>query len=387
MCRAKSGKAPARRCPSHANPVSIANRNARRRTKYAERKNSLPVTESVNSTSNNPFPSAVKMMSFADASRLVHAQEYEQYEHNPSVKRLHAEDGSSMLYIPIENMQLAVADAVYDYDLGYRLLDSVGMETIKGFCSPHRLKELNEAIDSGDSSNQSYVVRNILYDKFGNIPDGIVSLMEDNKTAYSMRQRFFNYLDRDEYVIKNDDGTVAGYAFSYRGKKPIELGEMNPSVIADSSDSAAFRDYMWGKNTVEDIFQADSGAYDVQIRDEYLTHVESLVKKHGIPKRGAYRMVFDAGDKVIKIPLNADGLTHNAEEAQHYAGKVNDYHKGVPMASCQLEYNHRGMPYLVMEKVDMVQLHRYDRPKWAESIDNFQFGRSRVTGELVAYDL
>lgn len=387
MCRAKSGKGPARRCPSHANPVSIANRNARRRAKYAERKNSMQDAESTRSIKANAFSSAVKMMSFEDASRLVHAQEYEQYEHNPSVKRLHAEDGSSMLYIPVESMEQAISDAVYDYDLGYRLLDSVDMETIKGFCSPFRLQELNEAVESGDPSSQSYVVRNILYDKFASIPDGVAFLMADNKTAYAMRQRFFNYLDRDEYAIKNDDGTVAGYAFSYRGKKPIELGEMNPSVIADSSDSAGFRDYMWGKNTVEDVFQADSGAYDVHIRDEYLTHVENLVKTHGIPKRGAYRMVFDAGDKVIKIPLNADGLTHNAEEAKHYAGKVNDYHKGVPMASCQLEYNHRGMPYLVMEKVDMVQVHRYDRPEWAKLIDNFQFGRSRITGELVAYDL
>jgi hypothetical protein len=387
MCRAKSGKGQARRCPSHSNPDSIANRNARRRAKYAERNNTGTVAESGKPEMASPFPSAVKLMSFEDASRLVHAKEYEQYEHNPFVQRLYAEDGSSMLYIPVEKLQPAIADAVYDYDLGYRLLDSADMETIKGFCSPFRLRELNEAIESGDPSSQSYVVRNILYDKFGNIPDGIVSLMEDNKTAYLMRQRFFNYLDRDEYVIKNDDGTVAGYAFSYRGKKPIELGEMNPSVIADSSDSASFRDYMWGKNTVEDIFQADTGAYDVQIRDEYLTHVENLVKTHGIPQRGAYRMVFDAGDKVIKIPLNADGLTHNAEEAQHYAGKVNDYHKGVPIAPCQLEYNHRGMPYLVMEKVDMVQVHRYDQPEWAKSIDNFQFGRSRITGELVAYDL
>lgn len=387
MCRAKSGKGPARRCPSHSSPVAIANRNARRRVKYAEQKDSGPVAESGNLVGEAPFVSAVKMMSFEDASRLVHAQEYETYEYNHFVKRLHADDGSSMLYIPIENLQGAIFDAVYDYDLGYRLLDSGNLEKVKGFCSPSRLEELNEAIDSGDPSNQSYVVRNALYDKFGNIPDGIAFLMADNKTAYYMRQRFFNYLGRDEYVIKNDDRTVAGYAFSYRGKKPLTLDEMNPSVIADPSDSAAFRDYMWGKNTVEDVFQSDSGSYDVQIRDEYFTHVEKLVKKHGIPKRGAYRMVFDAGDTVIKIPLNADGLTHNAEEAQHYAGKVNDYHKGVPMASCQLEYTEQGMPYLVMEKVDMVQVHRYDRPEWAKLIDNFQFGRSRATGEFVAYDL
>lgn len=387
MCRAKSGKGPARRCPSHSNPVSIANRNARRRANYAERTNSRAVTESADSTSNSPFLSAVKMMSLEHASRLVQEQKYENFEHNPYVKRLHGDDGSSALYIPADEMWLAVTNDIADYGLGYRLLSDGGVERMRNLCSPRRLKELNDSLEKGDPIDQGYVVKNILYDKFGSVQDAVAFMLSNESNAAIIRRRFFNYLDRPEQEIINPDGSIAGYVFSYRGKKPLTLDEMNPDVIVSDPRSEGFRDYMWGKNTVEDVFQSDIGTYDVQVRDEYFTHVEKLVKTHGIPKRGAYRMVFDAGDKVIKIPLNADGLTHNAEEAQHYAGKVNDYHKGVPMASCQLEYNHRGMPYLVMEKVDMVQLHRYDRPKWAESIDNFQFGRSRITGELVAYDL
>jgi hypothetical protein len=385
MCRSKSGKHPARRCPSHSNRSSIAKRNARRRAQYADRKNASVEAMTPNLPASH-FVSAVKMMSLDEATHLIRAENCEVYEHNPFVKRLYGADGSSMLYVPIDNIPHAISDAVYDRDLGYRLLSGESLEKLKSFCSSSRLKELEEAIESGDPNNQSYVVRNALYDKFGSINAGVDSLLADNKTAYQLRQRFFNYLDRDEYVIRNADNTVAGYAFSYRGKEPVTLDEMNPSLTVDPK-SEGYSDYMWAKNTVEGVFQADSGAYDVQIRDEYFTEVEQLVKKHGAPQRGAYRMVFDAGDTVIKVPLNADGLTHNANEAQHHAGKVDPYHQGVPIASCELEYTERGMPFLVMEKVDMVKVHRYDQPEWAKSIDNFQFGRSRVTGEFVAYDL
>lgn len=386
MCRAKSGKGPARRCPSHSNPVIIANRNTRRRAKYAERKNTGAVTE--NSAGEiTPFISGVKLIPESEVERCVQAGEFEPYEHNSYVKRIFGEDGSSALYIPASDVLWAITNDISDYGLGYRLLAGDGLEKMRRLCSPLRLKELDASIDSGDPMDQGYVVKNILYDKFGSVPEAVAFMLSDDKNAAKIRDRFFNYLDRPEQEIKNSDGSIAGYAFSYRAKNPLTLDEMNPALIVSDHKSDDFRDYMWAKNAVEDVFQSDIGAYDVQVRDEYFTHVERLVKKHGIPQRGAYRLVFDAGDTVIKIPLNADGLKDNAREAQHYAGKVEDYHEGVPMASCQLEYNERGMPYLVMEKVDMVQVHRYDRPAWAKSIDNFQFGRSRITGEFVAYDL
>lgn len=382
MCRSASSKGGKRRCPSHSDQAAIAKRNARRRQRYAERNNSTGVTSPQDNLSISPFASAVKMMSLDTAKILIASGNYEDMPFNAHVKRLYDEDGNCMLYLPAENSVEAVSEEVFDLGMGYRLPYDKVMGEYR--TTPHLRAKLQEAIDNADVMDQSHYIREILFSNYRSVNAGVEHLMSDPETASEVRQRFFNHFGHEEQVIRNDDGSLAGYAYAYRPKTPLGFDQLNPSLVVTEKEEG-FSDYLWSKNIIESYQDEDD--YDALIRDDYFTTMENAVRKHGYVKKGAYRMVFDRGDTVIKIPLNSQGLTDNSREFMHSQGKGEDYHKGVPIASSHMEYTDRGLPYLVMEKVDMVDLEDHEFPAWAKKIDANQLGRSRVTGKLVAYDL
>lgn len=382
MCRSATATREAKRCRSQSDPKAVARRNERRRAGYAAKKTGVSVESMGNTMIESP--SIIKMMSLGEAQRLIHAGEYVNLPHNVYVKRLHAEDGTSMLYVPIENIIPAIANDVSEFDMGYKLpMDKV----IDGYrTTPYLKQRLQDAIDSGDTFNQGSRVKDILYSNHQGIISGLSNILSDPRTEMEVRNRWFNNFGHDEQVIRNGDNTVAGYAYSYRPMTPVSLDELNPDLVREPK-SEGYEDYLRSKNIIESTFQNDSGDMDVPLRDEYFSTMEKMVREHGHPKRGAYRLVFDRGDTVVKLPLNADGISDNSREFLHSQGTEDDIFKGVPLAPCHLEYTERGMPFLVMEKVDMVDIDEDDYPDWAHKIDAFQLGRSRVTGQLVAYDL
>ena len=385
MCRAATSSRAAKRCPVQSNPEARAKSNERRRKAYAKKHSSTDATAvATNETVNSePFRSIIKLMGIEEATRLISAEEYTAVPHNPYVKRLYGEDGSSMLYVPIENVIPAMVNDVADLGLGYKLPQD---KVIDGYrTTPYLKQKLQEDIDSSDVFKQGFTVKDILYRNHSSVTDGVAAILSDPRTEIETRNRWFNHFGHEEQVIRDADNYVMGYAYSYRPKEPVSVAELNPS-LARKPKEEGYEDYLWSQNIIE-TFQGESGDFDVPIRDEYFTTMESMIKEHGHPKRGAYRIVFDRGDTVVKLPLNADGISDNSREFLHSKGQVEEYYEGVPLAPCHLEYTEKGMPFLVMEKVDMVDMDEADYPEWAHKIDAFQLGRSRVTGKLVAYDL
>lgn len=382
MCRSATATRPAKRCRSQSDPNAVARRNERRRAGYAAKKTGVSVESMVNTT--DEVRSAIKQMSLEEAQRLVQAGEYQDIAYNPYVKRLYGEDGTSILYVPAENLIPAIVNDVSDFGMGYRL----PMEKVVGEyrTSAYLKQRLQNTIDSGDKFDQGYTVKDILYSNSRGVEEGVRQILADPETESKVRNRWFNHFGHEEQVIKYEDGTIAGYAYAYRPKEPVTVAELNPDLVR-SNHEEGFSDYMWSKNYIEGSFQDDHGESEASLRDEYFTTMEKMVKEHGHPKRGAYRLVFDRGDTVVKLPLNADGISDNSREFMHSQGKEIDIFKGVPLAPCHLEYTDKGMPFLIMEKVDMVDMDEDDYPDWAHKIDAFQLGRSRVTGQLVAYDL
>lgn len=388
MCRSATSSRGSKRCPSQSDPAVVARRNERRRAKYASQKNNSFINpldntgqEEISSTSEL---TAIKLMSRQEAERLIATGKYSDMPHNSYVKRLYAEDGTSMLYVPIENLAPAIANDISDLGMGYKLPVN---EFLDGYrTTPYLKQRLQDDIASGEKFNQGYTVKDILYSNHRSVLDGVSYILSDPKTEIEVRNRWFNNFGHEEQIIRNEDRSIAGYAYAYRPKEPVAVAELNPGLVREPG-SEGYEDYMWSKNYIEGTFQNESGDMDVPLRDEYFNTMEKMVKEHGHPKRGAYRLVFDRGDTVVKLPLNADGISDNSREFMHSQGKEIDIFTGVPLAPCHLEYTDKGMPFLVMEKVDMVDMNEEDYPEWAHKIDAFQLGRSRVTGQLVAYDL
>lgn len=109
--------------------------------------------------------------------------------------------------------------------------------------------------------------------------------------------------------------------------------------------------------------------------------VTGLALLYGRPKSGCFRIVFDCGDHVIKVPYNADGIACNAREAHWQSEEI-------PLAACELissPVDENFVKLLKMEKV----IDAYDQrglPDWTQSVDCCQVGYN-AAGKLVAYDL
>lgn len=387
MCRSATATRQAKRCRSQSDPKTIAARNERRRATYAAKKpeaqGDSDALSSQELSGKEPL-TAIKLMNIDEAKRLIQAGKYETLAQNPYVNRLYDTEGNSMLYVSSENLISAITNDVSDFGMGYKLpVDKVVGEYTT---SAYLRQRLQDDIASGDRFNQGYTVKDILYSNHRDLESGISKILSDSETEKEVRNRWFNNFGHDEQVLHNPDGTVAGYAYAYRPKKPVSLETLNPDLVRKPQEEG-YEDYLWSKNAIEGTFQNETGDFDVALRDEYFTTMETMVRQHGHPKRGAYRIVFDRGDTVVKLPLNPDGISDNSREFMHSEGKEIDIFKGVPLAPCHLEYTDRGMPFLVMEKVDMVDMDEDDYPDWAHKVDAFQIGRSRVTGQLVAYDL
>lgn len=125
--------------------------------------------------------------------------------------------------------------------------------------------------------------------------------------------------------------------------------------------------------------------------DEYydftLNQIKLYTKKYGKPWVGRTRAVFDRGDGyVIKVPINGEGYFSNSREVNGY--QMEDPY--IPVAECwhQDDYSitPKGVPTLIMEKVEHCKLDYRDMPDWVGSVDCAQVGYNKK-GELVAYDL
>lgn len=125
--------------------------------------------------------------------------------------------------------------------------------------------------------------------------------------------------------------------------------------------------------------------------DEYydftLNQIKLYTKKYGKPWVGRTRAVFDRGDGyVIKVPMNGEGYAANNAEVIN-ASMEDPY---IPVAECwhQEDYSitPKGVPTLIMEKVEHCRADYRNMPDWVMSVDGGQVGYNKK-GELVAYDL
>lgn len=125
--------------------------------------------------------------------------------------------------------------------------------------------------------------------------------------------------------------------------------------------------------------------------DEYYDHtlnqIKLFTKRYGQPMVGRTRAVFDRGDGyVIKVPMNGEGYAANNTEVIH--ASMDD--PWIPVAECWHEEDYsitpKGVPTLVMEKVEHCRLDYKELPDWVMSVDGGQVGYNKK-GELVAYDL
>jgi hypothetical protein len=125
--------------------------------------------------------------------------------------------------------------------------------------------------------------------------------------------------------------------------------------------------------------------------DEYhgytLNQIKLFTKKYGQPWVGRTRAVFDRGDGyVIKVPMNGEGYAANNAEVIN-ANMDDPY---IPVANCWHEEAYditpKGVPTLVMEKVEHCKADYKNMPDWVMSVDGGQVGYDK-NGRLVAYDL
>ncbi len=136
---------------------------------------------------------------------------------------------------------------------------------------------------------------------------------------------------------------------------------------------------------------AASFAYAPNQLHLYITLLEDLTTKYGEPIGiGAYRVVFDAGENVVKMPLDLEGESDNQKEY--------DIFKRHPMshyAKCEMVAIH-GVKVLMMEKLTQLMRFKtglqagvYDQadldPQWINKLDAGQVGISR-DGQVKAYD-
>ena len=150
----------------------------------------------------------------------------------------------------------------------------------------------------------------------------------------------------------------------------------------------------WNSNKV--FFYSIEKGYD--IRHNYF--LDKYPEWYG----GTTRVAYIDGDKVLKVPINKDGVYANHLEhavancTGHSDGRYSKYLE-IPMAMCFLDNQ-----VLVMEKVTPVMelgkvhspLHGCEEkrcievhekyPDWVWKIDHAQVGYN-ASGELVAYDL
>lgn len=121
--------------------------------------------------------------------------------------------------------------------------------------------------------------------------------------------------------------------------------------------------------------------------DFTLKQIKLYTQKYGKPWVGRTRAVFDRGDGyVIKVPMNGEGYASNGREVNCY--QMEDPY--TPVAECwhQDDYSitPKGVPTLIMEKVEHCRADYRDMPDWVMSVDGGQVGYNKK-GELVAYDL
>ena len=121
----------------------------------------------------------------------------------------------------------------------------------------------------------------------------------------------------------------------------------------------------------------------VPFRDRYLAIAEELAAEYEW-SAGNDRIVFLAGESVVKLPLRADGMTANGGEAMlsEKTGKTGY----IPVADCAIIHID-GLPVLLMEAVQpVVGMSFANLPDWVGSVDCAQVGYDKA-GQLVAYDL
>lgn len=95
---------------------------------------------------------------------------------------------------------------------------------------------------------------------------------------------------------------------------------------------------------------------------------------------GLDRIVFDAGEEVVKIPKHSAGIAANYSEEYKYQ-RWED--QGI-YAKCWIKEINQGIPILFMEKVDPITEYE-DLPDWVDFIDCRQVGYT-ADNRLVAYD-